>query len=397
VLLEKGDKVIMADKIVIGLTGNIATGKSLVLRMLQELGATPIDADKLVHQLMRQGGSVYQAIVEEFGKFVLDEKGEISRPRLGNIVFNDPDGLAKLEALTHPGVRQEIQQLIDNASTQVVAVEAIKLFESGLAGQCDSTWVVVAPPNTQLERLTGRRKLTPDQAKQRIKAQSSQQEKAAKANVVIDNSGALAKTWTIVKKHYTDLLRAKSGAAQPEVEAPVVTPTPVPLDEINLDEVIIRRAKREDLNRMAELIATGTKGALHPDLSAMMENLFSRAYIVALAKDYVVGMMGWQAENLVAGLQDFYVVRDDLWATVGQKMLDKVHEEINNLSCEVSLIFITTPTGPKPIEFLESQGYEQFESKNLIPDWREAAVEWQPENSVLLYKKMREQRIMVPM
>src|SRR5688572_454328 len=265
----------MADKIVIGLTGNIATGKSLVLRMLQELGATTVDADKLVHQLMRQGGSVYQAIVEEFGKFILDEKGEISRPRLGNIVFNDPDGLAKLEALTHPGVRQEIQQLIANAPTQVVAVEAIKLFESGLAEQCDSTWVVVAAPNTQLERLTGRRKLTPDQAKQRIKAQSSQQEKAAKANIVIDNSGALAKTWTIVKKHYTELLQAKSGAAQPEVEAPVVTPAPVPLDEINPDEVIIRRAKREDLSRMAELIATGTKGALQPDLSAMMEDLFS--------------------------------------------------------------------------------------------------------------------------
>ena len=176
-----------------------------------------------------------------------------------------------------------------------------------------------------------------------------------------------------MKKHYTDLLQAKSGAPQPEVEAPVATPpTPaaVPLDEINPDEVIIRRAKREDLNRMAELISTGTKGALQPDLSAMMENLFSRAYIVALAKDYVVGMMGWQAENLVAGLQDFYVLRDDLWATIGQKMLDKVHEEINNLSCEVSLIFITNPTGQKPIEFLESQGYEQFESKNLIPDWR---------------------------
>lgn len=388
----------MADKIVIGLTGNIATGKSLVLRMLQELGATPIDADKLVHQLMRQGGSVYQAIVEEFGRFILDEKGEISRPRLGNIVFNDPDGLAKLEALTHPGVRQEIQQLIATAPTQVVAVEAIKLFESGLAEQCDSTWVVVAPPNTQLERLTGRRKLTPDQAKQRIKAQSSQQEKAAKANVVIDNSGALAKTWMIVKKHYTDLLQAKSGAAQPEVEAPVaVTPTAAPLAEINLDEVIIRRAKREDLNPMAELISTGTKGALQPDLSAMMENLFSRAYLVALAKDYVVGMIGWQTENLVAGLQDFYVLRDDLWATIGQRMLDKVHEEVNNLSCEVSLVFVTNQTGQKPIEFLESQGYEQFESKNLIPDWREAAVEWQPENSVLLYKKMREQRIMVPM
>ena len=97
---------------------------------------------------------------------------------------------------------------------------------------------------------------------------------------------------------------------------------------------------------------------------------------MALVKDYVIGMIGWQTENLVAGLQDFYVVRDDLWATIGQKMLDKVHEEVNNLSCEVSLVFVINQVGQKPVEFLESQGYEVFESKNLIPDWREAAVEW---------------------
>lgn len=388
----------MADKIVIGLTGNIATGKSLVLRMLQELGATPIDADKLVHQLMRQGGPAYQAIVEEFGKFVLDEKGEISRARLGNIVFNDPDGLAKLEALTHPSVVQEIQRLVATSTTPVVAIEAIKLFESGLADHCDSTWVIVAPPDMQLTRLVARRKITPDQAKQRIKAQSSQQEKAGKADVVIDNSGPLAKTWTIVKKHYSDLLQAKSGTAQPVAEVPVTTSqASAPINEINPDEVAIRRAKREDLNRMADLIATGTKGAIRPDLSEMMESLFSRAYLIAQVNDHVVGMIGWQTENLVAGLQDFYLLRDDLWATLGQRMLDKVHEEVHSLSCEVALVFVANQTGKKPIEFLESQGYEVFESKNLIPDWREAAVEWQPENSVLLYKKLREQRIMVPM
>jgi hypothetical protein len=148
---------------------------------------------------------------------------------------------------------------------------------------------------------------------------------------------------------------------------------------------------------MADLIATGTKGAIRPDLSEMMESLFSRAYLVAQVNDHVVGMIGWQTENLVAGLQDFYVLRDELWATLGQRMLDKVHDEVHSLSCEVSLVFVANQTGKKPIEFLESQGYEVFESKNLIPDWREAAVEWQPENSVLLYKKLREQRIMVPM
>ncbi len=392
----------MADKIVVGLTGNIATGKSLVLRMLQELGATVIDADKLVHLLMRQGGPVYQGIIDQFGKYVLDESGQISRPRLGKIVFSDPDGMAKLEAVTHPAVRQEILKRIADAQTQVVIVEAIKLFEAGLADLCQSNWVVVAPPELQLKRLVERRKMQPDQAKQRIKAQSSQQEKAAKADVVIDNSGALAKTWATVKQRHAALLQAQAGVAQPPpveepAPAPVAAKPAQPVADIDVADISIRRAKRDDLGAMAELISIGTDGASTLDVSDMMEALFSRAYLVALAGEYVVGMIGWQTENLVAGLQDFYILRDDFWSTVGLKMLKKVHEEIDSLSCEVALAFVLNQAGSKPIEFLESQEYEQFESKRLIPDWQEAAQEWQPEDSILLYKKTREQRIMVPM
>jgi dephospho-CoA kinase len=279
-------------------------------------------------------------------------------------------------------------------------VEAIKLFESGLAEHCDATWVVVAPPDLQLKRLVERRKMAPEQAKQRIKAQSPQQEKAARADVVIDNSGPLAKTWAAVKKQFTELLQSidstQSVAVEPETAVP--TPQPAPTGaEVDLKDLAIRRAKRGDLGNMAELIVAGTKGAIAPDISEMMEGLFSRAYMVALAGGQVIGMIGWQAENLVAGLQDFYVLRDELWGTVGQDILDKVHDEVNSLSCEVALVFVPNQAGPKPVEFLEGQGYERSESKNLIPDWREAAVEWQPENSVLLFKKLREQRIMVPM
>ena len=129
----------------------------------------------------------------------------------------------------------------------------------------------------------------------------------------------------------------------------------------------------------------------------MMELLFSRAYLVALAGEYIVGVAGWQTENLVAGLQDFYVLRDDLWANVGQQMLDMIHEEVNKLSCEVSLAFVLNSAGSKPVEFFESQGYTQAQSKELGYIWKDSAAEWQPENSVLLYKKLREQRIMVPM
>ena len=385
----------MADKIVIGLTGNIATGKSIVMRMLQELGAMPIDADKLVHQLMQKGGPVYQAIVEEFGKYVLDEKGQISRPRLGKIVFSQPNALARLEALTHPSVIKEVKRLVAEVKSPVVVIEAIKLFESGLADECQSVWVVTAPPEMQLRRLVERRRMAPDQAKQRIRAQGSQREKAIKADIIIDNSGALVKTWQIVKKHYTDLVEANRPVqVAPEPEPVEAAPTPAPENSASL---VIRRAKRDDLGGMSKLISTATGGTIDPDISDMMESLFSRAYLVALSGGQIVGMVGWQTENLVAGLQDFYMIKESLWSTVAEKMLSKVEEEVDSLSCEVALVFVLNQAGQKPIEFLESQSYERAESSTLIPDWREAAVEWQPESSILLYKKLREQRIMVPM
>ncbi len=387
----------MAEKIVIGLTGNIATGKSLVLRMLQELGAAAIDADKLAHEAMTPGGPAYQAIVEEFGKFVLDGHGQINRDRLGRIAFAVPEAMARLEAITHPAVRQEILTRIKSLQTPVVAVEAIKLFESGLAEQCQSAWVVTSPPEIQLKRLVERRKMSPEQAQQRIKAQSSQEEKIAKADVVIDNGGDLAKTWAFVKKQYTALMEGQAVTVPPAVAEPTPAPEAKPAAEVQVAEISIRRAKRQDLEAMANLIASATKGAINQDLSQMMESLFSRAYIVAMAGNYMVGVAGWQTENLIAGLQDFYVLRDDLWANVGQQMLQMIHDEVNKLSCEVAMAFVLSPAGLKPIEFFESQGYEQAQGKDLGYMWKDAAKEWQPENSVLLYKKLREQRIMVPM
>ncbi len=393
----------MPEKIVIGLTGNIATGKSIVLRMLQELGATVIDADKLVHRLMLQGGLAHQAIVEEFGNFILDGTGQIDRRRLGKIAFTIPEALTRLEEITHPAVRQEIQQRVESAATPVVAVEAIKLFESGLADECQATWVITSPPEIQLKRLVERRKMTPDQAQQRIKAQSSPQEKVAKADLVIDNSGDLGKTWTFVKKRYAALLEEKTDVAESVLAEP--EPTPVAQSpqavalptEVSADQVEVRRAKRPDLQAMAKVIAAGTKGAIRPDMSQMMEALFSRAYLVATYNGHVVGTAGWLTENLIAGLQDFYVLHDDLWPSVGKRMLDRIHEEVASLSCEVAMAFVLDQAGSKPVEFFESQEYQQAEGKDLGYMWKDAAMEWQPEGSVLLYKKLREQRIMVPM
>lgn len=178
----------------IGLTGNIACGKSTVGRLLEARGAEYIDADRLTHHLLEAGTSENGRIVERFGPEVRAKDGGIDRPKLGTIVFADPAALKDLEAILHPGVRAAIRRRMEAASAQLVVVDAIKLFESGLYKELDTTWVVTCPRAEQLRRLTADRGLTPEQAAMRIDAQGSQEEKVRQANVVIDNGGSLADT-----------------------------------------------------------------------------------------------------------------------------------------------------------------------------------------------------------
>lgn len=178
-------------KYLIGLTGNIATGKSAVAKMLQDLGATVIDADALVHDLQRPGTPTYDAIVAAFGRGILDRVGEIDRKALGAIVFADPNQLRVLESILHPAVAIESQRRIEAAPTRVIVYEAIKLLEAGRADMCDAIWVITARPEVQLQRLMQYRGLSEAEARQRIDAQRLQSEKLKFASVVIDNSG----TW----------------------------------------------------------------------------------------------------------------------------------------------------------------------------------------------------------
>jgi dephospho-CoA kinase len=181
-------------KYLIGLTGNIATGKSTVAKMLQDLGATVIDADALVHELQRKGTPTFDAIVAAFGPDILDQAGEIDRKALGSIVFADPAQLRVLEGILHPAVLIESMQRIGEASTPVVVYEAIKLIEAGRAEMCDALWVVTARYEVQLDRLMRDRRMSEAEARQRIDAQPPQSEKIQRATVVIDNSGTLQET-----------------------------------------------------------------------------------------------------------------------------------------------------------------------------------------------------------
>jgi dephospho-CoA kinase len=178
----------------IGLTGNIACGKSTIGRMLVVRGAEYIDADRLVHALLEPGTPEVARIVERFGPGVQASDGRIDRPSLGAIVFSDPTALRDLEAILHPGVRAEIRRRVAASSAPFIVVDAIKLLESGLADEMDTVWVVTCPRAEQVRRLTAERGLTPVQAEVRIGAQNAQEEKVKRAAVVIDNGGTLAET-----------------------------------------------------------------------------------------------------------------------------------------------------------------------------------------------------------
>ena len=177
-----------------GLTGNIATGKSAVMRLAAEHGALTIDADRVVHDLLDNDTAIQAIVAETFGPEVRRADGRIDRAALGRLVFGDPAALRRLEELLHPAARAEIARRVAAADAPVVMIEAIKLLEGPLAGICDQVWVTTCARTTQLERLRVCRGLDEAAAVARVDAQSSQKEKIARADVVIYTDGPLSAT-----------------------------------------------------------------------------------------------------------------------------------------------------------------------------------------------------------
>lgn len=201
-------------KTVIGLTGNIAVGKSEVLGLLQALGAGVIDADRVAREVLEPEGAAFSAVLAEFGEDLLDEAGHIDRAALGQIVFSDAAALARLEALTHPAIRRRIDALVNAAAQPVLVIEAIKLLEGDLAAAVDAVWVVDAAAETQLARLTSQRGMSPAEARQRLRAQNPQADKLARADLVIHNDGSLEELQEQVRvawRALTGRLSARAG------------------------------------------------------------------------------------------------------------------------------------------------------------------------------------------
>jgi dephospho-CoA kinase len=175
----------------VGLTGGVASGKSTVSAMLAERGAVVIDADLLAREAVAPGTDGLEAVVKEFGTEVIGPDGALDRPRLGALVFADPERRKALEAIIHPRVRERAAEIEAAAPPGSVVVHDIPLLaETGQAGSFDAVVVVDVPENVQVDRMVRLRGMSEDEARARIAAQASREERLSIATYVIDNTGS---------------------------------------------------------------------------------------------------------------------------------------------------------------------------------------------------------------
>jgi dephospho-CoA kinase len=370
-------------KYVIGLTGNIATGKSVVRRMLEHLGAYTIDADALSHRAIAKGAPGYKPAVEYFGKWILSADGEINRGKLGELAFRDSAALAKLEDIIHPLVQQAVDVLVKRAGQSVVVVEAIKLLESELRHGCDSVWITYAPEEVQIERLMRKRSLTREQALQRISAQSPQGDKVAMADVVIRNIGS-----------YDDLWKQVNNAWQKAV--PNEPPQPTIIRKVAAGEFSVSRGKPKNSEAIADLINRLSKNSRKITADDIMAEFGDRAYMLLQIEKDLVGVAAWQVENLVARTTDLYL-ESNIDVDKGlETLISEVEHASGDLQCEASLIYPTKDLA-NHVAVWKKLGYEQRTPDSLgIQAWTDAALESMPEGDMLFFKQIRQDRILRP-
>jgi dephospho-CoA kinase len=370
-------------KYVIGLTGNIATGKSVVRKMLEHLGAYSIDADALSHRAIAKGAPGHQRVLDTFGKWILDSNSEIDRAKLGRLVFSDPEALQQLEVIVHPLVEHAVDLMIQRASQRVVVIEAIKLLEGKLVGACDNIWATYAPESIQKTRLMKKRDMGEQDAIQRIHAQPPQEIKTAAANVVIQNTGSFEDTW-------------KQVVAAWKIISPITDTSPVVMRKATDGELSVQRGRPRDSVNIAALITHLSSGTRPQSQDDIMAAFGEKAFLLLMANKQLVGLAGWQVENLVARTTDLYLDPGIPVERALKILVTEVERASQDLQCEASLFFLPPQlAGHEPV--WKELGYIRRTPQTLgIQAWQDAAIESQPPNTILLFKQLRQDRVLRP-
>jgi dephospho-CoA kinase len=436
----------------VGLTGNIATGKSAVMRMAAERGALMIDADRLVHEILDTDGDVQEAIVDVFGAEIRKADGRINRAALGTIVFSNAEALRDLERMVHPAVREEIGRQVDESEARVVFIEAIKLLEGGLARECDQVWVTRCPPYYQIERLIVCRGMDWETASVRVNAQSPQEDKVARADVVIDTDGTLGDTLAQFELAWERLgvagvVQAATPAVRPVVKerekevAAVAAPVQKAVAEEStprsapqrlsagsagglrerlkvkseggqaapaaaaaetagrpalVGDITVRRARPSDIPSILLLIQRSSGGAVKIKRAELLEALSERSYFIGQSGSDISTVVGWNVDNLVGRIDQIYIYPLEATETTGRAVLAEVEESADKHICEAILAFPSRDTPDAIYRLFTQLGYSPADKDNLPRTWQLAVDESQPEDTFILLKVLRERPVTQP-
>jgi dephospho-CoA kinase len=375
-------------KYIIGLTGNIATGKSVVRKMLEHLGAFGLDADALAHQVLAKGGPGNAPVAKLFGEWVVGADGGINRARLGKLVFADPEALAALEHIIHPLVSKGLDFLISRSRANVVVIEAIKLIESGWAQDVDALWVVNASESVQVARLVEKRKMSPVEAKQRLTAQGPQTDKLKAAKFIVDNSGSFDDTWAQVQAAFGKVVQPGTADTTQVISVP---------RKSGEMAIRVRRGKPSDAAAIAEFVSAVSNGRRTLTRMDIMAAFGDKAYFVADCDGKLSAVLGWKIENLVTRVDELYLSANAPLDKIAAPLLEMLENASKELQCEVALIFVPLTFAQAAAPAFGAHGYQpQLPEKLGVPAWKEAAQESMPPNTGMFFKKLREDRVLRP-
>ena len=358
--------------LVIGITGNIATGKSVIQRMLANIGALGIDADVIAHRMLYRGAPAYQPVIDAFGPQILTQNQEISNHKLGEIVFNDPKSLQLLEELVHPLVIDSIHRRVKATQCPIVAIEAIKLIESGLADDCDQVWVSHASFDTQLQRLIDLRGMSEQQARARINHQPPQAEKLTIADVIINTEGSFQDTWERTQQAVNDTIQLMKMDSFQHINnsnyGHLITVNNYSVTQLEQDWQVLS-------NRL---------------ISSLFEYLGSKRVFPIVKHDKILGFVIWDGWNFTATLEKVFPsnLLEDLSTIINafEKQSRIAQSEILLLSKDLLNGIHST---------LISLGFSQNQPDDLsFPAWKTAALKAAANNNTNIWLKIIMQPIM---
>jgi dephospho-CoA kinase len=387
-------------RIVVGLTGNIATGKSAVMRFAAEQGALAIDADKVVHHIMDNDASMQAAIAVAFGSDVRRQDGTIDRARLASIVFSDPAALHDLELMMHPAVRVEILERIQASDADVVFIEAIKLLEGPLREQCDQVWVTDCSNFHQIQRLMICRGMDDETAALRVNSQAPQADKLAQADVVINTEGTMAETRQQVEEAWSALpfhLLAPQPVAVDDTDRVADDAESVTVDGDTASDAVptllVRRARPSDLPAILLLIQRATGGGRKMKRAELLMAMSERSYLIGQIESEICAVVGFAIESGLARIEELYFYPAKKATSIGKALLAEVEQSASQHICEAIFAF-PQQSGPEAeLTLFTASGFEHRTFDDLPRAWRRALDNSQPDGSTMWVKTLRDVRI----